>query len=66
MSVVVGKPNDTVLPEACCDAILLRQVYHRFTHPKEMRASLQQSLRPEGLLWERHYGVVLRRISRCP
>lgn len=50
LSVVVGEPDSTMLPPACCDAILLRIAYHDFTHPTEMRASLRRSLRPGGLL----------------
>jgi len=45
---VVGNAHDTGLPEACCDAILLRLVYHHFTDPEEMRASLHRALRPGG------------------
>ena len=50
MSIVEGEPDDTMLPEACCDAILLRLVYHHMSRPDEMRASLQRSLRPGGVL----------------
>ena len=50
MSIVVGEPNDTQLPEACCDAILLRLVYHHMSSPDEMRVSLYHALRPGGLL----------------
>ncbi len=50
MSAVEGTETDTRLPEACCDAILLRRVYHHLSHPEEMRASLHRSLRPGGRL----------------
>jgi ubiquinone/menaquinone biosynthesis C-methylase UbiE len=50
MSIVVGEANDTRLPEACCDAILLRLVYHHMSSPDEMRVSLYRALRPDGLL----------------
>jgi ubiquinone/menaquinone biosynthesis C-methylase UbiE len=36
------------LPEACCDAILLRLVYHAFDKPEKMRASMHRALRPGG------------------
>ena len=40
----------TNLPEACCDAIFLRRVYHHLTNPLEFDASLMRSLRPGGKL----------------
>lgn len=48
VTVVLGGQLETGLPEACCDAILLRLVYHHFKHPSEMRASLRRALRPDG------------------
>lgn len=50
VTVVLGNQSDTGLPENCCDAILLRMVYHHFINPAEMRASLRRALRPEGLI----------------
>jgi ubiquinone/menaquinone biosynthesis C-methylase UbiE len=50
VSVVLGDPSSSGLPPDCCDAILLRLVYHHFTRPEEMRANLRQALRPDGLL----------------
>ncbi len=50
IEVVEGTALDTGLPEACCDAILLRLVYHHFTDPAPMRASLARALRPGALL----------------
>ena len=47
-TVILGDQHDTGLPESCCDAILLRLVYHHFTEPAEMRASLRRALRPGG------------------
>src|SRR5690242_7915003 len=37
-------------PEACCDAIFMRDVYHHFTKPAEMDESLVRSLKPGGRL----------------
>jgi ubiquinone/menaquinone biosynthesis C-methylase UbiE len=42
--------KETKLPDNCCDAIILRRVYHHFTAPNEMDASLLRSLHPGGLL----------------
>jgi ubiquinone/menaquinone biosynthesis C-methylase UbiE len=48
--IVAAAEKKTRLPDSCCDAIILRRVYHHFTAPSEMDASLLHSLRPGGLL----------------
>jgi ubiquinone/menaquinone biosynthesis C-methylase UbiE len=48
--VLPAAEKETKLPDNCCDAIVLRRVYHHFTAPAEMDASLMRSLRPGGLL----------------
>jgi ubiquinone/menaquinone biosynthesis C-methylase UbiE len=48
--VLPAAEKETKLPDNCCDAIVLRRVYHHFTAPAEMDASLVHSLRPGGLL----------------
>lgn len=40
----------TGLPASCCDAILLREVYHHVTAPMPMGKSLFATLRPGGRL----------------
>ena len=45
VTTVLGSAVDTGLPEGCCEAVLLRMVYHHFTQPAEMRASLRRALR---------------------
>ena len=45
---VRGDERSTGLDPACCDAILLRMVYHHFTDPEPMRESLLEGLRPGG------------------
>ncbi len=50
VTTVLGGAEDTGLPEDCCDAILLRLVYHHFTDPEPMRASLRRALKPGALL----------------
>lgn len=47
---VLGSDVSTGLPDGCCDAILLRLVYHHFTDPQAMRDSLRKALRPGGRL----------------
>jgi ubiquinone/menaquinone biosynthesis C-methylase UbiE len=48
--IVTGVEKETRLPDGCCDSIILRRVYHHFTAPAEMDASLLRSLKPGGLL----------------
>lgn len=50
VTLVAAKPRDSGLPPACCDAIVLRRVYHHVTDPAETNASLLRALRPGGLL----------------
>ena len=50
VTVVEGSVDGANLPEACCDAIYMRRVYHHFTAPQEMNASLQRAVRPGGRL----------------
>ena len=48
--VVEGGISDTRLPSACCDAIVLRRVYHHLSDAAGINASLLRSLRPGGVL----------------
>jgi ubiquinone/menaquinone biosynthesis C-methylase UbiE len=50
VTVVEAPSRDTGLPPGCCDAIVLRRVYHHLTDPASTNASLLQSLRPGGVL----------------
>ena len=50
VSVVEGDAKRTNLPDSCCDALVVRFVYHHFVYPREMNASLRQALKPGGLL----------------
>jgi len=50
LTAVLGSATDTGLVDGCCEAILLRMVYHHFTDPAPMRASLRRALRPGGRL----------------
>jgi predicted methyltransferase len=67
VDVVRGTQDDTGLPAACCEGILLRRVYHHFQDPAAMQASMKRALKEGGLLlvidfgtkrsWERPEGV---------
>jgi ubiquinone/menaquinone biosynthesis C-methylase UbiE len=50
VTTILGTQQDTGLPAACCDAILLRLVYHHFVEPERMRASLRDALRSDAVL----------------
>ena len=50
VAVIEGHATRTNLPESCCDALVVRFVYHHFDDPRLMNASLRQSLKPGGLL----------------
>jgi len=50
VTVVEGGAAQTNLPDACCDAIFMRLVYHHFGDPAAMNASLLRSLKPGGRL----------------
>ena len=47
---VLGDQDRIGLTEGCCDAILLRLVYHHFVKPDAMRSELWRALRPGGLI----------------
>jgi SAM-dependent methyltransferase len=42
--------DSTKLPEDCCDGIYMRDVYHHFTKPEAMVASLYRNLKPGARL----------------
>ena len=50
VTVLEGAAAQTNLPDACCDAIFMRLVYHHFGDPAAMNASLLRSLKPGGRL----------------
>ena len=50
ITAVEGDQERTGLEADCCDAILLRLVYHHFSDPARMRTDLRRALRPGGLL----------------
>src|SRR5262245_25414394 len=50
LSVIEASEVDTGLERNCCDAILMRGVYHHVTRPVETNANLYQAVRPGGRL----------------
>lgn len=50
VAVVEAGARDSGLPADCCDAVLLRRVYHHLTDPAATNTSLLRALRPGGVL----------------
>ena len=50
VTVLEAYASDTGLPPNCCDAIVLRRVYHHLTDPSGLNAGLLRALRPGGVL----------------
>ena len=50
ITAVRGGELETGLTPGCCDAVLLRRVYHHFTQPADLRADLHRALRPGARL----------------
>lgn len=48
VDVVLGGESATGLPASCCDAVLLRLVYHHLKEPAPILADLARALRPGG------------------
>jgi ubiquinone/menaquinone biosynthesis C-methylase UbiE len=50
VTVLEAHATRTNLPDRCCDALVLRHVYHHIKNPVLMNKSLYQSLKPGGRL----------------
>ena len=50
IEVLEAKATSTNLPERCCDALVMRRVYHHIGSPSLMNASMLASLKPGGFL----------------
>jgi ubiquinone/menaquinone biosynthesis C-methylase UbiE len=48
--VMGGSPQRTNFPDAACDVLFMRNVYHHFDTPAVMNASMAAALRPGGRL----------------
>jgi len=44
----LGTITDPNLPAAAVDLVIMVDVYHEFSHPREMMAAIRRSLKPEG------------------
>lgn len=74
--VVAGGEEETGLPAGCCDAIVLRAVYHHLSAPASINRSLFRALRPNGslavidfapnrlmALWNPNEGIPMKRLN---
>ena len=50
VTAIRGELSDTNLPEACCDAVFSRHVYHHLSDSAAINADLFRALRPGGRL----------------
>ena len=50
VTVIKGAVSRTNLPDACCDALFSRVVYHHLTEPAALNADVFRALRPGGRL----------------
>ena len=48
LTAVLGNQEEAGLEAGCCDAVLLRLVYHHLEEPAPMRTDLRAALRPGG------------------
>jgi ubiquinone/menaquinone biosynthesis C-methylase UbiE len=48
VEIVAGHESRANLPDGCCDAIFMRNVYHHFGDPAAMHASFLRALKPGG------------------
>ena len=50
VTVIEGAVSRTNLPDACCDALYSRMVYHHLSDPDAINADIRRALRPGGRL----------------
>jgi ubiquinone/menaquinone biosynthesis C-methylase UbiE len=50
VTVITGDPVKTNFPDAGCDAVFMKDVYHHFADPMAMNASITAALKPGGRL----------------
>ncbi|MGH7630476.1 MAG: class I SAM-dependent methyltransferase [Gemmatimonadales bacterium] len=66
VAVIEGAVSSTNLPDACCDALFSRAVYHHLTDPAAINADILRALRPGGrlLIIDFEPGGIMNWISR--
>lgn len=67
VTVIEALPDDANLPDSCCDALVLKRVYHHFQKPHRNNASMFRALKSGGKLavidfppragWEQPHGT---------
>ena len=50
MTVLEAAAGATNLPDACCDVVFLRNVYHHIRQPERFAASIARAVKPEGAI----------------
>jgi SAM-dependent methyltransferase len=50
VTILQARARDTGLPTNCCDAVVLRRVYHHLSDPASTNLDLLRALRPGGVL----------------
>jgi SAM-dependent methyltransferase len=50
VTILQARARDTGLPTSCCDAVILRRVYHHLSDPVATNVDLLRALRPGGVL----------------
>jgi SAM-dependent methyltransferase len=50
VTILQARARDTGLPTGCCDAVVLRRVYHHLSDPAATNLDLLRALRPGGVL----------------
>jgi SAM-dependent methyltransferase len=50
VTVIEGERAATNLPDGCCDALVMRAVYHHIQDPPAFVASIARAVRPSGLV----------------
>ncbi len=65
VTTIEGAESETRFTDQCCDAIFMRDVYHHFSDPTAMNASIYRSLKPGGGA-SRSWTSVRLRVARAP
>jgi ubiquinone/menaquinone biosynthesis C-methylase UbiE len=64
VTVLTSGTSSTALPDRCCDAVLLRLVYHAFRDAESMRLSLRDAVKPKGRVLIIDFAPTPERLSR--